>query len=234
MLKIIHKGNSMAASWPVDPSCSFQPGMIGQLKTLGNNTVCGVSDGTAPLGIIDDIKTNAFTAPSIDEVLIVSVPNPIMSGGKLVTPVDIKQELGNPNVFEYSFMSSVSVALVSSKGMSRNGLIIIPAGTELNFDMAGSGTPDSVRLVVNYIYQVPNIPGDDSTAGSGHVTIWFQRMIFQTDQFETNQHYALNSPLFVSESGLLTTRQIDPRIPSIAIVTGSPSPIFSTLEAIWM
>jgi hypothetical protein len=35
--------------------------MIGQLGVIGNNIVCGVSDGTAPLGIIDDIKVRAFT-----------------------------------------------------------------------------------------------------------------------------------------------------------------------------
>jgi len=62
------------------------------------------------------------------------------------------------------------------------------------------------------------------------VTVWFQRMIAATDAFETNQRYPVNAPLFVSESGLFTTRQIAEDYPSIAIVTGPPTSIHGSLE----
>ena len=213
----------------MDPSAEFEPGMIGQLNVSGNQIVCGVSDGRAPIGIIDDIRTKAFTAPAWNEVIIAPATGIPNGAGQLVTPIDIKMELQNPNVLKSSFASSINVIL-----NSRNGVITFPAGTPLNMDMAGSGTPDSIKAVVNYRYQIPNIIGDDSTQGSSRVTVWFQRMIGEVSVYETNQTYPLNANLFVSELGLLTTRQPTDKHPSVAIVTSPPSAIFSTLQFMWL
>jgi hypothetical protein len=203
--------------------------MIAQLGVTGNNIVAGVSDGTAPLGIIDDIKTRAFTAPSVDEVVIAAAPG-VQQGGRLVSAVDVRQELNNPNIIPSSFITSpVDVELVP-----RNGVVIFPAGTVLNFDADGDGVADSIRTVVSYTYQIPNVPGDDTTTASGKVTIWFQRGIFQTDQYETNRRYPINANLFVSENGKLTSQQATPDHPGVAVVTGSPSAIFGTLEFMWL
>lgn len=227
-LRLVQVGSSLPFSFPVDPNSEFQPGMIAQLNAMGNQIVCGVSDGTCPIGIIDDIKTSAFTTAAIDEVLIVPVTG-VLSGGYWVTSSEIKAELANPHILERSFVSDVDVALIA-----RNGVVAIPAGTLLNFDQAGSGTPDSVRVVCSYSYQVPNVPGDDSTIGSGRVTVWFQRIIFATDMFETNVTYPLGANLFVSESGLLTTRQPSANHVSVAIVTAPPSSMHPSLEALWV
>ena len=158
----------------------------------------------------------------------VATPEP---GGSLITSVDIKTELINPNIAPTSFISNnVDVQLIA-----RNGVIVFIAGTTLNFDADGDGIPDSIRTVVSYTYQVPNVPGDDTTFASGRVTVWFQRMIFATDSFETNRRYPLNAPLFSSESGLLTTRRIADDYPSVAIVTGPPtSATGGSLEAMWL
>jgi hypothetical protein len=225
----VQSGNALPTSYPVDGNAEFQPGQVAQLLVTGNNIVAGVSDGTAPLGIIDDIKTRAFTAPSVDEVVIAAAPG-VQQGGILVSAIDVHQELQNPNVIPSSFITSpVDVELVP-----RNGVVVIPAGTPLNFDMDGDGVPDSIRTVVSYSYQIPNVPGDDTTLASGKVTIWFQRMIAQTDQYETNRRYPINANLFVSERGLLTTQQATPDHPGVAVVTGSPSAIFGTLEFLWL
>lgn len=72
MLRLVHVGNALPISLPVSAHAEFQPGMVAQLGVEGNNQVCGVSDGLAPFGIIDDMKTRSFTAPSIDEVVIAS------------------------------------------------------------------------------------------------------------------------------------------------------------------
>ena len=231
MLRLIQVGNSLPFSYPVDPNSEFQPGMIAQLNVMGNNVVCGVSDGTVPIGIIDDVKTNSFTAPSVDEIVIAGpIAGIVGPSGALVTPNDVKIELENPNVLASSFTSDpVDVELIP-----RNGVIVFMAGTPLNFDADGDGIPDSIRTRVNYTYQVPNVPGDDSTQGSGRVTVWFQRIIFQTDQFVTNQRYPVNANLFVSEEGKLTTRQPTPDHPGIAVVTGTPTSVFDSLEAIFL
>lgn len=228
-LKIVQVGNSIPVSYPVDPISEFEPGMIAQLSLRGNNLVCGVSDGRAPFGIIDDYKTRAFTSPSVDEEVIAPAPA-INSNGQLVTPVDIKWELRNPNIIPSSFITSpVDVALIP-----RNGIVVFPAGTPLNFDLDGDGIPDSIRTIVSYIYQIPNVSGDDSTMGSGKITVWFQRGIFQTDMYETNQRYPLNGILFVSENGRLTTSQPNDDYPGVAMVTGPPTAAFGTLEFLWL
>jgi hypothetical protein len=229
MLKLVQVGNSLPISYPVDPTAEFEPGIIGQLYLRGNNLVAGVSDGKAPFGIIDDYKTRAFTAPSIDEIVIAASPA-VEQNGRLVTPIDIRQELKNPNIIPSSFITApVDVVLVP-----RNGVVIFPAGTPLNFDLDGDGIFDSIRTVVSYTYQIPNVSGDDSTAGSGKLTLWFQKGIFQTDMYESNQRYPINGILFVSENGKLTTSQPNEEYPAVAMVTGPPSSAFSSLEFLWL
>lgn len=227
MLRLISVGNSLPASFVVDPSATFQAGQIGELAVIGNQIACTVSNGTAPLGVIDDQRTMAFTNISWNEVIIAPAAG-VVYNNQLVTPVDVQTTLKHPNIISSSFMSTVDCALNAN-----NGIITFVAGTPLNFDVSGSGTPDAIRAIVNYTYQVANIPGDDSTAGSGRVTIWYDRMFFQTDQYETNQLYALKSNLFVSEIGLLTTRRPSPIHPSVGMVTAPPSGMMNLLEVMW-
>lgn len=230
MLRIDQTGNALPFTYPVDPSAQFSPGSIGQLSTMGNQVVCGVSDGRCPIGIIDDIKTNSFTAVSIDEVVIVPAIGVLNAQNKLVTPVDIKMELKNPNVMPNSFVSeNVDVELIA-----RNGVVVFLAGTELNFSSTNSGTPDGIRTRVSYTYQIPNVAGDDSTLSTGRVTIWFSRILFQTDQYDTTVRYPVNATLFCNEEGKFTTRQISPEYPGVAIVTSPPGSILGALSALWL
>ena len=232
MLRLVQVGNSLPFSFLVDPNSEFEPGMVAQLTLNGNQVTCGVSDGTAPFGILDDIKKNAFSSVSIDEPIIAAIPESIITGtgANRQTVIPIKAELRNPNVIESSFVSrNIDVEL-----NARNGVITFQAGTKLNFDMTGTGVPDAIRTFVSYTYQIPNVPGDDSTLSTGQCTVWFQRMIAQTDQFETNQRYPINAPLFSSEAGLLTTRQVSPDYPSIAIVTAPPVSIHNSLEFLYL
>jgi len=226
MLRIV-QANGHPASFIVDPSASFQGGQIAELTVIGNQIMATVSNGTCPIGVIDDHKTRAFTNVSWNEVIIVAavgVPGP----GGLVTPVDIKAELKRPNIVASSFISTINVVLNPI-----NGIITFVAGTVLNFDLIGSGQPNAIRTVVNYTYQVANIPGDDTTQGSGRITVWFERFFFQTDMFETNQNYPVRGNLFVSEIGLLTTRKPSSIHPAIATVTAPPSPQSPMIECMW-
>jgi len=119
----VQVGNTLPASFICDPSAEFQPGQIAELTVLGNQVMATVSNGTAPLGIIDDIKTRAFTNVSWNEEVIVPAVG-VMSGGQLVTPIDIKAELRRPNIIPSSFSSTVKVNLNSI-----NGVITFLAGT---------------------------------------------------------------------------------------------------------
>jgi hypothetical protein len=228
MLRLVQVGNSLPASFICDPSAEFQPGQIAELTVIGNQVMATVSNGTAPVGIIDDIKTRAFTNVSWNEVIIVPAVGVAGPGGQLVTPVDIKAELKKPNVVKSSFNSTIDVVLNPV-----NGVITFLAGTPLNFDLTGTGSPNAIRTIVNYTYYVANIPGDDSTQGSGRVTVWFQRMFCQTDQYETNQQYPVRANLYVSETGYLTTRRPSNIHPAVAMVTAPPTPMNPSLELLW-
>jgi hypothetical protein len=61
-------------------------------------------------------------------------------------------------------------------------------------------------------------------------------MIFATDKFETNAIYPVNANLFVSETGMLTTRSQGDNFPPVGIVLAPPSPIagMGFLEAMWL
>ncbi len=220
-------GNALPASFICDPSAEFQPGQIAELTVIGNQVMATVSNGTAPIGVIDDIKTKAFTNVSWNETVIVPAVG-VISGGILVTPIDIKAELRRPNVVPSSFNATVNVALNAI-----NGIITFPAGTQLNIDLTGSGTPNGIKTIINYTYMVANIPGDDSTQGSGRMTVWFNRMFFQTDQYETNQQYPVRANLYVSEVGFLTTRRPSAIHPAVAMVTAPPTSMNPMLELLW-
>ena len=221
MLKIIHSGNSMPMSLPVDPTAEFQPGMFCQLGLIGNDIIATVSDGTAPLGIIDDVRTTAFTKAQIDEIVIINVDS--ISNGTNGT--DVTGVLEFPHVVQSSFTSTVSVLLNTV-----NGIITVPAGTELNYDSNGNGTNDSFRIIVNYIYRVSGKPGDDTTLGTGRVTVHYQRGIYATDQFDTTQIFPVNATLYIGLDGKLTPKQPTANHPGVAICTGPPSAAISSLE----
>ena len=134
------------------------------------------------------------------------------------------------NIIRSSFVADLDGLILNDI----NGLITFPAGTVLNKDLDGDGIPDTIRTVVSYIYRIPNIPGDNTTIGSGRITVWFQRGIFETDQYDNTQKYPVNATLFVSGEGKLTTRQVTPQHPGIGIVTGPPTGINETLEFVWL
>ncbi len=228
MLRILQSGNMLPVSFIVDPSAEFQAGAVAELTVIGNQVMATVSNGTAPIGVIDDVRTRAFTRVAWNEVVIVSATGVLSSDNKLVSPIDIKAELKNAYIDPKSFISTVEVQLTPT-----NGVITFLAGTELNYDSSGSGTPDSIRTIVNYTYQVPNIPGDDSTIGNGRMTVWYGRMFLQTDQYETNQVYPVKANLYVSERGLFTTRRPSSIHPAVGMVTSPPSPQSSFIELLF-
>ena len=226
MLKVIHTGNALPMSISVDPTAEFEPGMFAQLGLIGNDIVASISDGTAPLGIIDDVRTSAFTKAQIDEIVIVDAQSSeIDSNGKRVSTVDVTGVLEYPNIIENSFTSTISIILNTV-----NGIMTIPAGTELNYDADGDGVNDGFRVVTNYVYRIAGKPGDDTTIGSGRVTIHYQRGMYATDQFDTTQAYPINCTLYIGLDGKLTSAQATSDHPGVALCTGPPSAAVSTLE----
>lgn len=232
-LKLIQVSNALPISFPVDPTATFEPGMLAQLKIIGNDLVAGVADGTAPIGIIDEVNTHSFSQPSIDEEVIFGpdlIGTPVIGpGGQLITGHDIMTVLQNPSIVKNSFTSNYPVIV-----NYRNGVLKIPAGSFLNYASIVGGNIDSIRVIVSYIYQVPDIPGDNSTVGSGRITVWFTRMIAATSVFDTTQGYPLNCPLYSSLDGKLTSKQPFINAPGVAICIGPPTAIDNMLTFLWL
>lgn len=200
-----------------------------QLQLLGNDVVLGVSDGRAPIGIVDDIKTTAFTQAVIDEPVDIEVPVEY-DGYNWVSTLQGIGEMRNSNIVSASFVADYPGLILNPT----NGTLRAPVGSIANYSTTGDETPNAIRTIVRYSFRVPNIPGEDSTDGSGKVTIWFTRGIFQTDQFETDVPWQLNAPLFVSSRGKLTTEQTDPSQPGVALCIIPPSGHNAVLEFLWL
>ena len=229
MLRLLQVGNSLPTFMSLDPTATFQPGQIAQMKVIGNEVVCGVSDGTAPFGVIDDVNSAAFTANSTDEVVDITAVGVNDGYGVYYSAAEAMQTLDYSNVVRSSFVSDIEgLTLIDT-----NGVLVAPAGTELNYDKDGDGVVDTIRAVVNYTYRIANIPGDNTCLGSGRITVWFQRFIFETDQYDTTQKYVVNSTLFVNSEGKLTSKQTGSAYPGIGICLGPPTGLQSTIECLW-
>lgn len=238
MLRIINTQNKIPQSFIVDPKAQFLPGQIAQLKRISDGCiVCGTSDGTYFTGIIDDIKTSVFTRNAVDEVIFIPLNKNdyFFHKNKYFTTSPINVEVGNPNIILESFISSIPVNLISPI----NGVMEIPKETELNFlnnkcicnkcICNQCNTFDGINIKVSYTYKIHN-PGDDSTQGSGLVTVWTcTGFRAQTDQFEIGTYYK-NDNLFVSKNGKFTNVKQSYYIDAIAWVVSPPTNEHPVLE----
>lgn len=231
MLKVIHT-QSLPMSLTADMTSEFSPGMIAQLRVQGQEIVCGLSDSSAPIGIIDDARVSSFSKPQVDEIVQIKLtPSQIItdSNGKLVNNVEVSGILENPHIIQSSFISDISVFLNYV-----NGIVTIGTGSECNWDYNGDGINDGYKIVTNYVYRVSNMPGSDTVSHSSKITIWYGRGIYATDQYDSTVPYPLNATLFCGADGKLTTKQLSDSTPGIGIITGSPSASISTLEFMWL
>lgn len=236
MFNVLNPGRSVPIQRNLDPNAEFSAGMLGQLKFVGNSIVLGISDGIAPLGIIDDTREVAYLRPVIDEIVTytphpdwVDWTNPTIPKLKYA----VQAHLQHANIAEYTYASNKPDIML----IPTNGDIIFPAGMALDVIMNPAGTEfDSVSAIVRYSYYVPNMPGLDTTAGSSKVTIWVNPagLIGATDQYESNVPYPLNCALYCSPKGRFTSEQTSANQPSIAMCLVPPTASNAALEFVWL
>lgn len=230
MLKVVHNGSALPVSMPLEPTAEFEAGQFAQLTIIGNDIKVTVSDGTAPIGIIDDVRKSSFSRPQIDEIVYIPVRAVELNDNNERVNVDeLSQALDFPNIIDNTFTSTLSVILNKV-----NGIITVPAGTPLNHDANNDGLYDSFKIIVSYAYRIPGYPGDDSTVGSNRVSLWYARGFYATDQYDTLEVYPLNCTLYVGLDGKLTSRQPTENHPGIAICTGPPTSPSVNLEFMYL
>jgi hypothetical protein len=202
--------------------------MIAGLLEIGGDIFATVSDGCniPPIGIIDDAKTEAFSKASLDELVFIPATGITDGYGNLISTVDTMGFLENTNIIPQTFVSSLDVLL-----NARNGVVQVPAGTVLNAVDPTDPSKTGFEILVSYAHQIPDLPGEDTTAGSGKLSVHIFRGIYTTDQFDTIVDYPINSPLFCGRDGRLTTEENGP---IVAIVTAPPSILINELEFLWL
>lgn len=212
-------------SAPVDPSATFESGQIAGLIEINGELFVTVSDGDSipPIGVIDDNKTSAFTGTVVEELQIVPSATQVVNG-VLVSTVDVMGALDETNIIESSFSSNFDLILNPKKGT-----FIIPAGTPVNFD---DGTTIGFEVISSYRFTIVDFPGDDTTDGSGQISIHFNRGIFTTNVFDTLAVYAPGQPLFVNSEGQLTS--LETASPMVAIALQPSSSINNELMFMWL
>lgn len=206
----------------------FQAGQIAGLIEIGGDIFVTVSDGCTipPIGIIDDIKTEAFSKNAMDEVVFVPASGVSDGYGNLISTVDAMGYLQNTNIIPSTLVSTLDIEV-----NPRNGVIIVPAGTPLNRIDPDNPANTGFEVMLSYMFQVPDLPGEDTTAGSGKVSVHIFRGIFSTDQFDPVVDYPLNCPLFCGRDGRLTSEENGP---IIGITTGPPSILINELQFMWL
>lgn len=229
VLRLLYTSGETHGLWPADPSVEFEAGMIAGLIEVGGSILATVSDGCTipPIGVIDDTKTEAFSRPSLDEVVFIPAVGVPSLYGSLVSTVEAIGFLEHTNIIPSTFVSDIDVYL-----NPRNGNIIVPAGSELNeIDSNGDPAKTGFRVMVSYAYQVPDLPGEDTTAGSGKLSVHIFRGIFSTDMFDPVVEYPLLGPLYCGRDGKLTS---EPNGPIVAMTTAPPSILINEIEFMWL
>jgi hypothetical protein len=223
MLRIIETFNNLPQNIEVDPDANFQPGNVGSLRIKNSKSVMGICDGLHPYGILDDIKSNVIRCVPVPptQTFIVPAEDIEFDANKkaIILSKAQKVELNHANIIAASFISDVPGTL-----KYLNGIFILPIGTICNYclkpSINGSTINDAVRFSCKYAYNINKV--DDTTLGSGRVTVWSKNMIAETDMYSIAHEYNKYMPLYV-ENGLLTTKRLDSQCKCIGIVLEGPT-----------
>lgn len=227
-LRLLYTSGNVHGLWPLDPSIEMQAGQLGTLIQIGGDIFVTVSDGCTypPIGIIDDVKTEAFSKNSLDELVFIPATGVPDGYGNLISTVDVMGFLQNTNIIPSTFVSTMDLLL-----NPRNGTVTVPAGSILNKVDPNDPGQTGFEVLVSYMFQVPDLPGEDTTAGSGKVSLHIFRGIFQTDQFDPVVEYPLMCPLYCNTDGRLTSCENGP---IIGICTAPPSILIDEIEFMWL
>ena len=227
-LRLLYTSGSTHGLWPVDPSVEFQAGMVAGLLEIGGDIFATLSDGCniPPIGIIDDVKTEAFSKNSLDEPVFIPASGVSDGYGNLISTVDVMGFLQNTNIIPSTFVSSMDVLL-----NPRNGVVTIPAGSILNQIDPADPAKTGFEILVSYAFQIPDLPGEDTTAGSSKISVHIFRGVYATDQFDPIVEYPLMGPLYCGRDGKFTSQ---PNGPIVAMTTAPPSILINEIEFLWL
>ena len=211
-------GNPLSLA--VAPTITFRPGMIGQLDAT--STII-LTDGTFPIGFLDDNKLTTYHRKIVDEAVVLTgvVASNLLHSNLTALAFKVTNAAGT---IVYTNIADYTVNIVNGT-IQRTALSTIVTGA---------------TVLVTYEYQLPTAEsvssqpsGSDDTAGSGKVAVWNAAGIYGTDQYDVTRTYAVNECLYAlagivtnSNAGISGTPCVIGRVHRVPAATGgAPTPI---------
>lgn len=189
-------GGSEPGIVTVDPNTIFQAGQIASYDANGSLTLS--SDSTNPVGVFKCDKASTLFAVSPREAITISALETAYNLDHANVSSVLVEDLAGA---DYTVATHYTINAV-------NGTITTTA----------SGTTtitEGETVYVTYTYQMNAADleqegrnffnGNDDTAGSGRATVLQGGWRLYTDQFETDQNYAMGAQLYVSTNGRFTS-----------------------------
>ena len=196
--KLVKIGGSEPGTISVDPNTTFQAGQIASYDANGAATLA--TSATNPVGVFKWNKASTSYAVSAREAVTITA-------------------LATAYTFDHANVSSVLVEDLAgtdyTEGAGSDYTISTTNGTITTTASGTTTITEGETVYVTYTYQmsaadleqvgVNFFNSTDDTQGSGKVSILQGGWRIYTDQFETDQNYAMNAQLFVSANGKFTS-----------------------------
>ena len=194
--KLVKLGGSEPGTINVDANTSFQAGQIATYDANGAATLAGSGDN--PVGILKWDKASTVYAVSAREaVTIVALETAYSLDHANVSSVLVEDLAGTDYAVTTDYTLSTTNGTITT---TASGSTSITAGETVyvtyTYEMTAA---DKEQAGVNFFNS------NDDTQGCNKITMLQGGWRVYTDQFETDQNYAMNAQLFVSANGKFTS-----------------------------
>ena len=197
--KLVKIGGSEPGTVGVDANTSFQAGQIATYDSAGAATLAGSGDN--PVGIFKADKASTVYAVSAREaVTIVALETAYSFAHANVSSVLVEDLAGTDYTVTTDYTINTTNGTITT---TASGSTTITAGETVyvtyTYEMTAA---DKEQEGVNFFNS------NDDTQGSNKITMLQGGWRVYTDQFETDQNYAMNAQLFVSANGKFTSQEL--------------------------
>ncbi len=199
--KLAKLGGSEPGTISVDPNTNFQAGQIASYDANGAATLAG--SATNPVGIFKaDKASTVYAVSAVEAVTVVALETAYNFNHANVTSVLVDNLAGDPY----------------TEGAGSDYVLNLTNGTITTTASGTTNITTGETVYVTYTYEmtaadkeqegVNFFNSNDDTQGSGKITMLQGGWRIHTDQFETDQNYAMNAQLFVSANGKFTSETL--------------------------
>ena len=215
--KLVKIGGSEPGTISVDPNTTFQAGQIASYDANGAATLA--TSATNPVGVFKWDKTSSKYAVSAREaVTVVAYATAYNFDHANVSSVLVEDLAGT----DYTEGAGSDYTINTTNGTittTASGTTSITAGETVyvtyTYEMTAA---DKEQAGVNFFNS------NDDTQGSNKITMLQGGWRVYTDQFETDQNYAMNAQLYVSANGKFTSDALTYKVGRVVSIPTASDP----------